>query len=220
MPDPTPNKPVKVEQVDRDAAADLAEWLIGAQKEWEGMPIFFASDFPTACRDGVWDEHDWVQAFARHRPSASRLPGGDVVERVALLKQRATAMREDLYTEARNGNVINPFGTGIPDLLGELIAALTELGQEPSPEPEAKVADDGRYRLPAQPSGEVGDLVAAMDFAVGERVRKLKGYAWPGVVVSVFKTISGATRVVVECTVPEVAGALHIYSPEQLERVL
>lgn len=53
----------------------------------------------------------------------------------------------------------------------------------------------------------------------GDRVQKIKGYRWPGgVVVSVFQTLAGNTRVVVECTVPGVAGALHIYSPEQLEK--
>lgn len=54
---------------------------------------------------------------------------------------------------------------------------------------------------------------------VGDRVEKIKGYKWPGVVVSVFSTMSGSLRLVVECTVPEVAGALHIYSPEQLRIV-
>lgn len=58
-----------------------------------------------------------------------------------------------------------------------------------------------------------------MGLKVGDRVRKLKGYAWPGIVVAVFQTTAGATRIVVECTVPEVAGALHIYNPEQLERI-
>lgn len=53
---------------------------------------------------------------------------------------------------------------------------------------------------------------------VGDRVQKATGYKWPGAVVSVFETLAGKTRIVVECTVPEVAGALHIYSPEQLER--
>ena len=48
--------------------------------------------------------------------------------------------------------------------------------------------------------------------------RKISGYPWLGVVVRVFKTLSGQTRVVVECTVPEVAGALHIYNEDQLER--
>lgn len=52
---------------------------------------------------------------------------------------------------------------------------------------------------------------------VGDRVQKITGYSWPGIVVSVFKNLKGQTRVVVECTVPGVAGALHIYSPEQLE---
>jgi hypothetical protein len=37
--------------------------------------------------------------------------------------------------------------------------------------------------------------------------------------VAVFSTLKGETRVVVECTVPEVAGALHIYSPSQLRVV-
>lgn len=52
---------------------------------------------------------------------------------------------------------------------------------------------------------------------VGDHVQKVKGYKWPGVVVAVFKTLAGADRYVVECTVPEVAGALHIYSRDQLE---
>ena len=52
---------------------------------------------------------------------------------------------------------------------------------------------------------------------VGDKVQKVKGYKWPGVVVAVFETLAGAQRVVVECTVAEVAGALHIYNIEQLE---
>jgi hypothetical protein len=51
----------------------------------------------------------------------------------------------------------------------------------------------------------------------GDRVQKRRGYKWPGTVVAVFETLEGEMRVVVECTVPEVAGALHIYSPDQLE---
>jgi hypothetical protein len=52
---------------------------------------------------------------------------------------------------------------------------------------------------------------------IGTRVRKVRGYSWPGVVVAAFRTTRGDLRYVVECTVPEVAGALHIYSPEQIE---
>lgn len=55
------------------------------------------------------------------------------------------------------------------------------------------------------------------DIREGHRVQKIKGYKWPGVVVSTFKTLSGEWRCVVECTTPEVQGALHIYNREQLE---
>jgi hypothetical protein len=53
-------------------------------------------------------------------------------------------------------------------------------------------------------------------FKVGDRVEKISGYQWPGVVVSVFETLTGERRVVVECTVAAVAGALHIYNEKQL----
>ena len=53
---------------------------------------------------------------------------------------------------------------------------------------------------------------------IGDRVQKIKGYRWPGIVVAVFQTLGGQTRYVVECTVPEVAGALHIYAPDQIAK--
>ena len=56
-------------------------------------------------------------------------------------------------------------------------------------------------------------------FKVGDKVEKVSGYKWPGVVVSVFDTLSGERRLVVECTVPEIAGALHIYNEKQLTLV-
>lgn len=55
-----------------------------------------------------------------------------------------------------------------------------------------------------------------MNFHIGDYVEKVSGYKWPGIVVSVFHTLSGERRVVVECTVPEVKGALHIYNEQQL----
>ena len=58
-----------------------------------------------------------------------------------------------------------------------------------------------------------------MTLKVGDKVQKTKGYKWPGVVVGVFDTLAGKTRIVVECTVPEVAGALHIYNLEQVELI-
>jgi hypothetical protein len=54
-------------------------------------------------------------------------------------------------------------------------------------------------------------------FKVGDQVTKRDGYKWPGEVRAVFTTKGGKTRVVVECTVREVTGALHIFAPEQLK---
>lgn len=59
----------------------------------------------------------------------------------------------------------------------------------------------------------------AQSFMIGDRVKKKNGYLWPGVVVSVFMTLQKKVRVVVECDVQEVSGALHIYSPDQLEKL-
>lgn len=56
------------------------------------------------------------------------------------------------------------------------------------------------------------------EFYPGDKVEKISGYKWPGIVVSSFLTLSGKRRYVVECTVPEVKGALHIYSPQQLQK--
>lgn len=53
---------------------------------------------------------------------------------------------------------------------------------------------------------------------IGDTVAKRSGYLWPGVIVAKFTTLAGETRYVVECTVPEVRGALHIYSENQIER--
>lgn len=58
------------------------------------------------------------------------------------------------------------------------------------------------------------------NFEIGDSVQKEKGYKWPGVIVAKFETTAGHTRYVVECTVPEAAGALHIYAPEQLIRIV
>lgn len=52
---------------------------------------------------------------------------------------------------------------------------------------------------------------------IGDKVQKIRGYKWPGVVVAVFYTLSGHRRIVVECIIEEVSGALHIYNPDQVE---
>lgn len=58
-----------------------------------------------------------------------------------------------------------------------------------------------------------------LSLKVGDQVRKKDGYPFPGIVVSVFTTTTGKIRYVVECTVPCVAGMLHIYNGSQLELV-
>jgi hypothetical protein len=54
-------------------------------------------------------------------------------------------------------------------------------------------------------------------FRRGERVRKILGYKFPGVVVAKFRTTRGDLRYVVEAVHIDFDGMLHIYAPEQLE---
>jgi hypothetical protein len=65
--------------------------------------------------------------------------------------------------------------------------------------------------------------IAAMSPAdavqIGDKVERIAGHRWPGEVVMAGYTLAGAYRVVVESTAPEVAGALHICSPDQLRKV-
>lgn len=61
----------KILQIDREAAAKQAEWLIKNQIEWGAESIWFTLYFPKKVREGVWDNHDWVIAFASHREQAT-----------------------------------------------------------------------------------------------------------------------------------------------------
>jgi hypothetical protein len=51
-------------------------------------------------------------------------------------------------------------------------------------------------------------------FKIGDKVRKPKGYAFDGIIVSIFENTSGEIRIVAEL---EGNGMLHIFSPSQLE---
>lgn len=56
-------------------------------------------------------------------------------------------------------------------------------------------------------------------FKVGQQVDKAKGYSFPGTIVSIFNTLDGAMRMVVESDAPKgfpFHGILHIFSPENL----
>ena len=64
-----------------------------------------------------------------------------------------------------------------------------------------------------------GAKLPGQDFAMGDRVEKVDGYLFPGIVKSAFKNEAGQWRYVVECTVPETKGMLHIYNAKQLKPV-
>jgi len=98
----------------------------------------------------------------------------------------------------------------------DLELALTMWGRPTGKEPVALYREP--VAAPSAPDGEPECEFGVPDpkFRVGQLVEKASGYKWPGVVVSRFLTQSLQIRYVVECTVPEVAGALHIYSESQL----
>lgn len=51
---------------------------------------------------------------------------------------------------------------------------------------------------------------------LGDLVENKRGYKFPGEVVSVFETLNGDLRYVVECTAEGAKGCLHIYSAKDL----
>jgi hypothetical protein len=57
-------------------------------------------------------------------------------------------------------------------------------------------------------------MIFDMEFEVGNKVKKPKGYPFDGIVVAVFQTTTGQTRIVAEL---EGNGMLHIFTPLQLE---
>jgi len=55
---------------------------------------------------------------------------------------------------------------------------------------------------------------------VGDRVEKVSGYKYPGIIVARFNKLNSIEiRLVVECTEPTVYGMLHIFREGQLKKV-
>ena len=55
---------------------------------------------------------------------------------------------------------------------------------------------------------------------VGDRVEKISGYKYPGIIVARFNKLNSLEiRLVVECTEPTVYGMLHIFREGQLKKV-
>ena len=58
------------------------------------------------------------------------------------------------------------------------------------------------------------DLDLDPKFKIGDKVKKPKGYSFDGIIVSIFQTTKGETRIVAEL---ENNGMLHIFNENQLE---
>ena len=65
----------------------------------------------------------------------------------------------------------------------------------------------------SSPDGSTKFKVMAK-FKIGDKIRKPKGYKFPGTIVSVFENTKGQTRLVAEM---EDIGILHIFNEDQLE---
>ncbi len=59
--------------------------------------------------------------------------------------------------------------------------------------------------------------LTAGPFVRGARVRKTKGFRYPGIVAGCVQNQAGEWRVVVEAEHEDFKGMLHIYHPDQLE---
>jgi len=77
-----------ITQPDREAAAALVEWQNGTG--WE--PQFFNPGLPKGMREGAWDNHPVVQAFAAHRLYAKELAMSDQARREADIEAMARAI--------------------------------------------------------------------------------------------------------------------------------
>jgi hypothetical protein len=50
-----------------------------------------------------------------------------------------------------------------------------------------------------------------------QKVQKIKGYKYPGIIVAIFETLDGKIRYVIEADHPDFRGMLHIFSDNDIE---
>lgn len=121
---------VEVIQADREAAALLAEWHTGAASQWEivsgGTMQWFTNDFPEACRKGVWDGHEFVQAFARHRIEAAAQARREAIKEAA--RACEDQMQVFLSPEYATGQPLSSFHERFA--CGQCAAAIRSLSPE------------------------------------------------------------------------------------------
>lgn len=63
-----------------------------------------------------------------------------------------------------------------------------------------------------------GSMIRETSFKKGDRVEKIEGYKYPGIVVAKVRTLQRKVRYVVECTAPDCKGMLHIFNGSQLRK--
>lgn len=97
----------------------------------------------------------------------------------------------------------------LPSLISELEAEREKVAKLRAENERLQIEISAARLSLTHPHGEIG---------VGADVEKVSGYRWPGEVRSVFTTRAGMVRFVVECTSPDVEGALHIYNGDQIIR--
>ncbi len=177
---------VEVTQADREAAAALAEWHNRVAGEWEsvngGTMQWFTAGFPAGVRCGTWDEHDLVQAFARHRlattqPKTSEYaraveggrPAGTEPAACCVLAGRFDESVGEWVMAVVSTPLMQPFTTWWP-LPGALTAETSGIIKD-SKEKDATIA---QARLKGRTDAEITCLAAAI-----ENTHKRETYSTP-----------------------------------------
>lgn len=156
-----------VTQADRERAADLIAWHNTAASEWHiegGSDLrFFAADMPDGIRKGIWDNHEVVQAFARHR--IAHQPDSALADELRALAAKATPGPWEMDTEYDPDALASGGGgctTGFNDysMAAEINGKWKRIFD--SINSEEKLIEDDRYDL----EGSAWDEVARANFAL------------------------------------------------------
>lgn len=96
---------VEVTQPDREAAADIVVWQRKATENWKGQGgddawQFYVAGFSRGIRQGIWDQHPLVQAFAAHRIAATKAGA-------KAMRERAVSFVRGWNGETRDGDTFN-----------------------------------------------------------------------------------------------------------------
>jgi chromosome segregation ATPase len=151
----------------------------------------------------------------------------ETVEKVTLQDRLRYCVADATPTERRRAEL--QAADAIDELTSQLETLGTQIAQHESlahgytdeiADLQCRVEEARRKAIEeAAQNSSAGSSLDEPPFCEGDRVETCKGYLWPGIVVSVFKTTKGEWRYVVEFTAGAVKGALHIYNADQLRRI-